>query len=105
MKWHKNDRVSLVLELFPDTRKNDRLLLIKVWEAEGLVLDDVQRSMILGGMVSNPESIRRTRQMIQAKGKYLPDKSVEQYRDEIEHKTRYNINKTEPNPAQGVLNV
>ena len=65
------ETVKAILINFPDTRDNDRLLMLKVWSTENNLLRDKNYpfyDFALGFIkkdYSDPESIRRSRQKIQ----------------------------------------
>jgi hypothetical protein len=66
---------------WPETKSNDRLLFMKVWDLQGLKLTDEQRRLFLHTVLS-PETISRRRRKIQEEArdrldeKYLPKPSV-----------------------------
>ena len=63
--------VEKILRTCPETRDNDRLLMLKVWAAQNPYLRDPQFNFIsfsygfLQQEYADPESIRRTRQKLQ----------------------------------------
>jgi hypothetical protein len=59
----KRELVEQVLEKYPDARRDNRYLLFRAWEIEGLVLTEEQWKKI--GSLSQPETLRRTRALIQ----------------------------------------
>ena len=82
--------VEKLLRDTPATRNDDILLILKVWELEGLNLTPEQK--IKFKQVSKPETIRRTRQKIQEE-RYKPVEAVGQARKELATKTRSTIAK------------
>ena len=66
---------------WPETKSNDRLLFVKVWDLQGLKLTDEQRRLFLHTVLS-PETVSRRRRKIQEEArdrldeKYLPKPSV-----------------------------
>lgn len=72
--------VERILAEKPETRDSDRLLILYVWQAQGLKLTAEQIQQYKE--VSSPESIRRTRQKLQEDGKYRASEQVEQERYE-----------------------
>ena len=66
---------------WPETKSNDRLLFVKVWELQCLKLTDEQRKLFLHSVLS-PETISRRRRKIQEEArerldtKYLPKPEV-----------------------------
>jgi hypothetical protein len=70
--------VNSVLRDYPDTRRNDKELMIKIWEVQGLKLTDEQK--FLFGKCLPAETIRRSRQKIQEMGAYRPEKPVYEQR-------------------------
>lgn len=59
-------------------RANDKLLILEQWKDEGLELTPHQQQQFM--CVSSPESIRRSRQKIQERGKCLPSQRVQRLR-------------------------
>lgn len=72
--------VEALLEQYPATRDNDRLLIVKVWEKQSPYLDTMFTSFakfktdFLQGKFANTESIRRSRQLVQEKREDLRGK-------------------------------
>lgn len=83
--------VERVLDLKPEARDNDKLLMLYVWQMQGLHFSKGQIEAFKNA--SSPESIRRTRQKLQEEGKYLPSEEVEEKRYELYTETRQAINK------------
>lgn len=68
--------VYSILERFPDTRGDDRQLMLRYWsEVDGLVFDFTfpQKFAEKG---TSPESITRARRAIQAQGHFVPTAEV-----------------------------
>jgi len=66
--------IAKILEENPETRANDKLLMLEVWKKQEFVLSLEQERKFKS--VMSPEVIRRTRQKIQQDGKYLPEDRV-----------------------------
>jgi hypothetical protein len=68
------DNVEEILRDYPYTRNSDKKLIIKYWEIVDKISMNSIDEFLHGFMVkaTNPESIRRARQLIQEEGKYLP---------------------------------
>ena len=83
--------VEDILRGNPETRDNDKLLVIKVWEYQGLKLTQEQKDFLLGKYVYNSESITRSRREIQARGLYRPTPKTDVQRDIFsnEYRQRY----------------
>lgn len=65
------ENVLTLLEEIPDTRNSDRLLMIKYWERfDEISFDNFSEEFIQ--KATQPESIRRSRQSIQAAGLFIP---------------------------------
>lgn len=94
------ETVENVLQKQPETRDNDRLLIMKVWEEQGLVLTPEQKHIFKN--IASPETIRRTRQLLQESGEYEASEKVSSARQGLEAETRSNI-KSNPS-AIGWLN-
>jgi hypothetical protein len=61
-------KVYALLTSNPDTRDDDKLLLIEIWSKESKSLDKAGFfKELLQGYISHPESIRRIRQKLQEK--------------------------------------
>lgn len=72
MSFHKNKAVERMLQLHPDTRGDDRKLIMRVWEMYNFGFSEQQRKLFLGHRLPSTETIRRTRQKLQQEGRYLP---------------------------------
>lgn len=73
-----NQTIEQVLTNHPEARNSDRYLILKVWESYGLELTPAQKDKFMD--CPSAESIRRTRQLLQAKGKYLASEHVSDVR-------------------------
>lgn len=80
------DKVARVLDQKPETRDNDKLLMLYVWQIEGFYLSDKQIEQFKNA--SSPESIRRMRQKLQEEGKYLASPEVEEQRYQMYTETK-----------------
>jgi hypothetical protein len=70
-----------LLKDYPETRDDDNLLLVKVWRLYGLEISpELENQIITCGV--KPESIRRSRQFIQASGKFEGTKRKERLIEE-----------------------
>jgi hypothetical protein len=78
--------VERVLELKPETRDDDKLLMLYVWQMQGLHFSKGQLEAFK--KASSPESIRRTRQKLQEEGLYLASPEVEEQRYQMYTETR-----------------
>ena len=63
--------VAKVLKEYPEARSNDRELIRLVWELQGFRIP--RKLLPFYYRVLSPESIRRTRQKLQAQGLFLPE--------------------------------
>ena len=70
--------VRFILRDNKETRNSDKRLLIEIWKVQGLNLTDEQERMFM--KCASPEPTRRTRQIFQARGMYLPYEPVKQAR-------------------------
>ena len=82
--------VRSVLRDNKQTRNSDRLLMLKVWETQGLHLTDEQKHTFM--KCASSESIRRVRQKIQEAGIYQSYEPVKQARLFEQDKVRESIN-------------
>jgi len=82
--------VERILELKPEARDDDRLLMLYVWQIQGLHFSEGQLKAFK--KASSPESIRRTRQKLQEEGKFKPSEEVEEKRYELYTQTKDAIN-------------
>src|ERR1035437_9898163 len=78
MKHLAEYKVKEILKEYPETRDSDKLLILKVWESEGLFLSDDQRETFL--KLTSSETIRRTRQKLQEQGYYKSTQRVKDIR-------------------------
>jgi len=65
------DLVWYCLKNFPETRENDRTLILKVWELQGFRLP--QKLINFFYKVASPSTILRCRRAIHNEGLFLPD--------------------------------
>ena len=71
-KFNKAEQlVAYCLREFPETRENDRTLMLKVWDMQGFRFP--KKLISLFYKIYSPETIRRCRQAIQAEGLYRSD--------------------------------
>lgn len=68
--------VEAILRVFPEARDNDRFLLLTYWKYIDRIDFDRFEESFLNGSATNPETIRRSRQMVQANGLYPATKPV-----------------------------
>lgn len=73
-------KVEEILKHSQEARNSDKELILRVWHACGLILDEKQREIYR--KIPHAESIRRTRQKFQEEGKYLADKQIIEAREE-----------------------
>ena len=89
--------VEKILRTCPETRDNDRLLILKVWAVQNPYLRDPQFNFIsfswgfIKDEYADPESIRRTRQKLQEQDESLRG-SVYYERHKKGKEVRYGIN-------------
>ena len=86
--------VWYILKLNPETRNNDKLLTLYVWEREGLELTDSQKRLFME--VSFSETITRIRRKIQAGGMFKADPYKHAQRNLWAIKKRQEFRKKEP---------
>lgn len=63
--------VAFCLKKFPETRGNDKSLILKVWDLQGLRMP--QKLLPLFYRAHSSETICRVRRNIQSGGQFLPD--------------------------------
>lgn len=73
-----NNTIEHILSNYPEARDSDRYLILKVWEAYGLYLSEAQKDKFMS--CPSTESIRRTRQKLQERGKYKASERVARQR-------------------------
>ena len=78
--------VERVLEQKPEARDDDKLLMLYVWQMQGLHFSEGQLKAFKNA--SSPESIRRTRQKFQQDGEYKASEKVEEQRYQMYTETR-----------------
>ena len=61
------DRIQLLCQAKPYCADDDKLLILSMWEEQGLRLDDNQKAVFLNDC-STPESITRARRELAEKG-------------------------------------
>jgi len=93
--------VKDILIQHPDTRDNDRLLMLKVWSYQNSYLRNRTFTFysfaldFIDGIYADPESIRRSRQMIQEKIPHLRGSGYQQ-RKELKKTVQSEIKFIEP---------
>lgn len=66
--------VGKVLNEFPETRDDDRLLVVEVWGKQGMLMNSLQKKFLQHCF--SPETITRARRHFQALGKYQMSKEA-----------------------------
>lgn len=66
------DNVYSILENFPETRNDDRLLMLRYWSQVDEIQYDHLFPLQFATKSTSPESITRARRSIQAAGTFLP---------------------------------
>ena len=99
--WTKVDNIKkTVLKIMmeePETRDNDRLLILKVWAIQNPLLRSKLMSFVefatyfIKGRYTDTESIRRTRQAIQMKHPELRGKGYKDRKKDLNKEMRDNI--------------
>lgn len=91
------EQVENILKASTKARNSDRELLVIYMQKAGMGLSDKQ-ILVFKGMPS-VETIRRTRQMLQEQGKYLPSKEVEEVRFKKFQNMRQAVGSVDPEAA------
>lgn len=89
-----NNTIEHVLTNYPEARDSDRYLILKVWEAYGLYLSEDQKDRFIA--CPSTESIRRTRQRLQERGKYKASDRVSRHRRIKSYVMQQNAPKASP---------
>lgn len=97
-----SDLVEQILIDIPQTRSDDRYLLLKVWERCGLILDPVQQTKFMD--VPSSETIRRIRQKIQESGRYPADETIRKHRKFKSMQVQQRITQTRPDQVDNLIN-
>lgn len=80
--------IEKALELYPETRNDDKKLILAVWYLQDNNYDKNFRHFFQT-KAKSPETIRRTRQRLQEQGLYRSNEKIEQYRYELFKKARW----------------
>ena len=86
--------IESILAREPETRDNDMLLMIRVWEQAGFRFPSDLREAFISGHLTSPESIRRSRQKIQETGRYEATDRTKQGRVAKQQQVHYEVKKT-----------
>lgn len=86
-------KVERAMELWPETRNDDRKLELAVWYIEGLVLSETQKRMFRD-KCSPAESITRARRKIQAQGELQADEEIREHRSRKEVQARMSFGRS-----------
>jgi hypothetical protein len=103
--WTKIDNIKkTVLKILmeePETRDNDRLLILKVWAIQNPLLRTHSMTFrefsihFIAGRYTDTESIRRLRQLIQMRHPELRGKFYKERKKDLNKEMRDNINTTD----------
>jgi len=91
LKEHLSDTencVRYILFHFPETRNNDKLLMLKFWEMIDKIPIPQDFRLAFLKFATTPETITRARRLIQSRGDYLPRAEVREYRNRRQRKFR-----------------
>ena len=91
MKKNVRKNVEAILRVFPEARDNDRFLLLTYWKYIDRIDFDSFEDSFLNGHATNPESIRRSRQLIQADGLFPASKPIHSARHAAASATKTKI--------------
>lgn len=93
------DRVKKLLEQYPHLRDNDEKLIANIWYAESQHLVGKMQFLeyFAKGKLSNPESIRRSRQQLQEMYPLLRGKADKNRQDRADE-VRYELIESKLNP-------
>jgi hypothetical protein len=91
MSVHNNELVTKMLKTKPETRNNDKLLILACWEDRGLHLTADQRAIFMSNKLPSFETISRTRRKLQADGQYLPNQRVAGARKQLAQDTKSQV--------------
>ena len=80
--------VRYIMSLFPETRSNDKLLMLHYWELADHIRIPREFWRDFMKKATPPETITRVRRKIQAEGDYLPREEVYQKRQARSRKFR-----------------
>lgn len=80
--------VEKALELYPETRSDDKKLILAVWWLQDHDYEKDFRHFFQTKAIS-PETIRRRRQLLQEKGRYRATEAVEERRYELFKQNRW----------------
>lgn len=88
------EQVQNILKVSRKARNSDKILLLIYMKKAGMELTPKQENKFLE--LPSFETIRRTRQMIQERGDYLPDEKVTEERFKKYQEVKNNINYESP---------
>jgi len=80
--------VEKALELYPETRSDDKKLILAVWWLQDHNYEKDFRHFFQTKAIS-PETIRRRRQLLQQRGQYKATETVEELRYELFKNARW----------------
>jgi len=93
------DAVKVILTNYPETRDNDRILMLKIWAYQNSELRHLDYMFLhfargfINGEYADPESIRRSRQKIQEQHPELRGEHYKEKKYNLEPEMRDGINK------------
>lgn len=94
-------QIETVLRERVQTRSDDKMLILAVWEELGLKLTKEQIEVFYD--LPSTETIRRVRQKLQEQGKYLATKEVQQFREVKSQEVQQTVFTASPQGVQNVL--
>jgi len=80
--------VRYIMAHFPETRSNDKLLMLHYWELVDRIKIPREFWKAFLRRATTPETITRARRLIQASGDYQPREEVKKYRQSRSKKFR-----------------
>jgi len=90
-----------ILEMHPETRSSDKMLMMRVWETQGLYLSPAQQGLFI--KVTSPETITRIRRKLQEMGKYPATDKVKESRKWKSMRAEQVAPKATPDWLEGIL--
>ncbi len=100
-KMKKRTQTENILEMHPETRSSDKMLMMRVWETQGLYLSPAQQELFI--KVTSPETITRIRRKLQEMGKYPATDKVKADRRFKSLQAEVIAPKDNPEWLQGIL--
>lgn len=93
--------IEKILSERTQTRSDDKMLILAVWDQLGLKLTQEQIDIFYD--LPSTETIRRVRQKLQEQGRYLATENVQQFREQKSQEMQQNTPSASPQRLESII--